>query len=1815
MSTTSGNHIKFSASEVKRIKSIQFGLMNPEDIKKFSVCEINNKETFNLMTGRPNDGGVNDLRMGTTDKSFKCATCNCSFEECVGHFGHIELGVPVYHIGFIEECYRILQCICSTCGRLLVNSKEKYIEICSVKNPKQRRNKIYNICKDIKACESANKKKKEEEDESNLNTIGTEFGTNDDGFKHDGCGNRKYKFRRDGPLVITAMKEWNEGDDDGEDIDIAESQERNYYNYPASECLELFNKIPEEDCKLLGFDCVHTHPSWMLIKCLLVAPPPCRPSVAVNSSLRSQDDLTNIYKKIVDFNWEIKKQLNDNQILTAMDDNIKHLQFYVATLMKNEMQDKAMTKNNQRPIKSISARLKGKEGRLRGNLMGKRVDFSARSVISPDPNLEVDELGVPQSIARNLTFPEVVNKLNIERLKQLVANGPDCWPGAKMLILTDGTRKDLKYVKNRTDLHLSYGDIVERHTYNGDYVIFNRQPSLHKMSMMGHRVRVLPYSTFRLNLSVTTPYNADFDGDEMNMHVPQSWETRSEIMNIMHVPKQIVSPQGNRPVMGIVQDTLIGVMLFTKRDNFITLDQMMNLVLWIKDFDGNLPVPAVLKPQPLWTGKQLFSLITPKVSLIKRRSNDKLNDRLNLLDNIVEIACGDLIQGIICKKTVGNTSGGLIHLIWNEVGPDKTIEFLTNCQKLVNNWLLLNGWTVGISDIISDDKTNEDVKQQIQISKENVQKNLIKAQIGILTRQAGKSMIDFFELEANDNLNKAISKSGELVQKSLKPSNHLKNMVSAGSKGNLTNISQIIACVGQQNVEGKRIAFNFGGRTLPHFVKDDYGPESKGFVQNSYLSGLSPQEFYFHAMAGREGIIDTAIKTSKTGYIQRRLVKSLEDVMVQYDRTVRNSNGNVIQFLYGEDGMAGEFIEDLTLDIIEMDNEKLKKQFKFFEDREYNLNNMKTELRREEQDRLFQNLKKFMDEEEVNKFIYSETFQASLIELEKEFEDIKRHREELREDKIYDKNEQIHIPVNIKRIISNTKSSLKIEVNNKSNLNPMVVLSKVKELKNQLEITEATDEISKEAQKNALKIFKMIIDINLCTKQIIQVERFTQAALDSVIGQIKTKFLEVLVQPGEMVGSIAAQSIGEPATQMTLNTFHFAGVSKQNVTLGVPRLEEVINVARTLKTPTMTIYFDQEYFEAEVQKMSESKIRDNSLSDEQKDKAIKLNRLKLILNYKSKIEFTMMRDIVNLTEIYYDPNVKETIIEKDKDFLQFTSQFYEEEIAKNENNLSPWVLRVELDPKKVEDIVFDMEKMDGIIHKYFSNVLALTRPFGSEDDNKKVLLRIEYDSTGDNSTKEGVLNESSTQQLENIFLNIPVCGIPNVTRVYLQDEKKIEFDNVTGKRIDKVMNPITKKMEDNIESIITTDGANLAEIFQIEGIDFRRSFSNDVNEIFSVLGIEAARKSLIKEVRNVLGVYGIYVNYRHIAILCDTMTQRGFLTSITRHGLSKSEQSPIRRCSFEQTVDVLLESGSFAEKDHIKGVSENILLGQLARLGTGCFDLFIDREKLKAANNINDNMDMEKEEILLIDNMSNKDSTIPGTPYVGTTYNFNKASNSCYFTPVDGRNVNFTPGLPQSPCSSAIIGSTYKNESNFISTPNPGSIAPNSPVYNPYVAQSPGIKTPGPYSPPMAGENINSEYASVYSPTKSPGQGASVYTANYNKRYGDIATPNRSSYSPTTPGLQRSSSGSPQYFQGSAIYSGSPGIVEGSNSGYRPDSPNYNPTNPVISPAYGYSQSVYSLASPYINPNQRIKEENNEEDDDKEDKDIKSPKSRDDDDD
>ena len=457
-------------------------------------------------------------------------------------------------------------------------------------------------------------------------------------------------------------------------------------------------------------------------------------------------------------------------------------------------------------------------------------------------------------------------------------------------------------------------------------------------------------------------------------------------MNIMHVPKQIVSPQSNQPVIGIVQDTLIGCKLFTSRDTFITYEQVMDLVMWIKDFKiENLPVPCIMKPKLLWSGKQIFSLILPKqLNLIKIREDppNNVDYKLNLIDNCVEIKRGELLQGIICKKTVGTSGGGIVHNIWTEVGPMETMEFLGNCQKLINNYLLITGWTVGISDIICDADTREKIDEALDNMKEGFSEILTNAQKGSLLTQPGKNMIDSFERNVNTELNKARDKVGLLVQESISYKNHLKNMVSAGSKGNPTNISQIIAFLGQQNLEGKRIPFGFYKRTLPHFLKDDYKWESKGFVENSFLKGLNPQEFFFHGMTGREGIIDKAVKTAQTGYIQRRLIKCLEDIIASYDGTVRNSLGHIIQFSYGEDGMAGEYIQTQKFKTLKMDNATLERNYKFIENDE-------------DEFHFFNRVDRFMETSVIQE-LRGINFNFLKISLNNEYEQIKKDRDDMR---------------------------------------------------------------------------------------------------------------------------------------------------------------------------------------------------------------------------------------------------------------------------------------------------------------------------------------------------------------------------------------------------------------------------------------------------------------------------------------------------------------------------------------------------------------------------------------------------------------------------------------------------------------------------------------------------------------------------------------------------------------------------------------------------------------------------------------------------
>ncbi|XP_077241839.1 DNA-directed RNA polymerase II subunit RPB1-like isoform X2 [Tasmannia lanceolata] len=1685
----------YSPAEVAKVKVVQFGILSPDEIRQMSVVQIEHSET--MERGKPKPGGLSDPRLGTIDRKMKCETCIANMAECPGHFGHLELAKPMFHIGFLKTVLSIMRCVCFNCSKILADEEDhKFKQALKVRNPKHRLRRVLDACKNKTKCDDGDEMDVQGQD-------------SEEPLKkpRGGCGAQQPKLTVEGMKIIAEYKATKKKNDDQEQL--PEPVERKQ-QISADRVLSILKRISDEDCQLLGLDPKYARPDWMILQVLPIPPPPVRPSVMMDTSSRSEDDLTHQLAMIIRHNENLRRQERNGAPAHIISEFAQLLQFHIATYFDNELpgQPRA-TQRSGRPIKSICSRLKAKEGRIRGNLMGKRVDFSARTVITPDPTINIDELGVPWSIALNLTYPETVTPYNIERLKELVEYGPHPPPGktgAKYIIREDGQRLDLRYLKKSSDHHLELGYKVERHLNDGDYVLFNRQPSLHKMSIMGHRIKIMPYSTFRLNLSVTSPYNADFDGDEMNMHVPQSFETRAEVLELMMVPKCIVSPQSNRPVMGIVQDTLLGCRKISQRDTFIEKDVFMNILMWWEDFDGKIPAPAILKPRPLWTGKQVFNLIIPKQINLIRLSSWHLDSETGFItpgDTQVRIERGELLSGTLCKKTLGTSTGSLIHVIWEEVGPDAARKFLGHTQWLVNYWLLQNGFSIGIGDTIADVATMDKISETIDGAKNKVRELIKAAQEKTLEAEPGRTMLESFEDRVNKVLNKARDDAGASAQNSLSESNNLKAMVTAGSKGTFINISQMTACVGQQNVEGKRIPYGFTDRTLPHFIKDDYGPESRGFVQNSYLSGLTPQEFFFHAMGGREGLIDTAVKTSETGYIQRRLVKAMEDIMVKYDGTVRNSLGDVIQFLYGEDGMDAVRIESQKLDCLKMKKAEFYNVFRYEIDNDnWNPSYMLPEH--------VEDLKTIRE--------FRNVFDAEVQKLEAD-------RYQLGTEIATTYANSWPMPVNLKRLISNAQKTFKVDLRRPSGMHPMEIVEAVDKLQERLKVVPGDDPISMEAQKNATLFFNILLRSTFASKRVLKEYRLTREAFEWVIGEIESRFLQSLVAPGEMIGCVAAQSIGEPATQMTLNTFHYAGVSAKNVTLGVPRLREIINVAKKIKTPSLSVYL----------KPYANKTKESAK------------------NVQCALEYTTLRSVTQATEVWYDPDPMSTIIEEDADFVQSYYEMPDEEV--DHERISPWLLRIELNREMMVDKRLTMADIaEKINHEFDDDLTCIV----TDDNADKLILRIRI--MNDVAPKAELQGEESSEddvflkKIEsNMLTEMALRGIPDINKVFIKSLKIDRFEENEG-------------FKQVTEWLLDTEGVNLLAVICQEDVDATRTTSNHLIEVIEVLGIEAVRRALLDELRAVISFDGSYVNYRHLAILCDTMTYRGHLMAITRHGINRNDTGPMMRCSFEETVDILLDAALFGEADELNGVTENIMLGQLASIGTGACSLYLNDQMLQQAIELQLPSYMEGLDF----GMTPSCSPISGTPYH------------------DGI---MSPNYLLSPRSSPITDaqfSPYVAGVAFSPTSSPG-YSPSSPGYSPsspgYSPTSPGYSPTSPgYSPTSPGYSPTSPTYSPSSPSYSPTSPAYSPTSPSYSPTSPSYTPTSPSYSPTSPSYSPTS---PSYSPTSPSYSPTSPIYSPTSPAYSPTSPSYSPTSPSYSPtspSYSPTSPSYGLTSPAYSP-------------------------------
>jgi DNA-directed RNA polymerase II subunit RPB1 len=1205
---------------------------------------------------------------------------------------------------------------------------------------------------------------------------------------------------------------------------------------------------------------------------------------------------------IIKTNKTLQEKIQSNSPANVIDDWTTVLQYYVATQVDNKIPGVAsVAQRSGRPLKSIKDRLNGKGGRMRGNLMAKRVDFSARSVITADPNISICELGVPMKVAKNITKPVVVNKINKDYLTKLVRNGPDVWPGAKMLQKRNGEEITLRYYLDRNSIILEDGDIVHRHMMNGDAILFNRQPTLHRMSMMCHIARIMKRGdTFRMNVADTKPYNADFDGDEMNLHMPQDPESEAELKNLAAVPYQIISPANNASIIGIYQDSMLGSYLFSRDNIKFTPRQAMNLLMMFNGVNE----------------KQLRSNIEKEGGISNFDILSQIMPPLSMKFKKVEIRNGQYIKGQMDKGVLGARTKGLLQRVCNDFGNMASAKFIDDLQNIVTEYMKTAGFSVGISDLISNQSTNDEIIKVITQKKTEVKNLIDKVQLGIFENNTGKTNEEEFETQINSILNQATSEAGKIGLKNLSEGNRFVEMVKAGSKGSDLNISFMISCLGQQNVDNKRIPYGFEHRTLPHFTKYDDSPGARGFVESSYIDGLSPQELFMHAMGGRVGLIDTAVKTSTTGYIQRRLIKALEDLKIEYDMTIRTNKNKIVQFQYGDDSIDTTKAEDQEIPIVEMSTQDIYNHYLIPEETgkvktlsNIFLKNTMTRVRKQ----------KTYYENEMNILI----------------EDMINKRETIIKNVFKNKGDKVvNCPVALNCVIANIQGQCEITSSTLVDITPYEAYEMIKQYYNNL---------SKLHYSPPTELFKTLYFYYLSPKDLLVIKRFNKSALTLLLDTIIIDYKRSIVSPGEMVGMIAGQSIGEVSTQMTLNTFHFAGVaSKSNVTRGVPRIEEILALSSEIKNPSLSIYLKPD-------------------DERHKDKARTIMYM---------LEHTRLEEIVKSTEVCFDPDDLNTLIAEDKDcieqykaFENLVDECNEISLESGETEKSKWIIRMVMDPEVMLEKNITMDDVNFTLKTcYDDQITCIYSDFNSD----KLIFRIRMNdvikaSSGKGGQKKAKVNPlDQSDQIyiiknfqDQLLQKVVLRGIEGINKVIL---RKV-LDNVVE------INGVYKKQD---IWVLDTVGTNLLDVLGLDFIDNTRTFSNDIVEIYNVLGIEAARQAIYNELVDVVEFDGTYINYHNYSVLVDRMTFTHKLISIFRHGINNDNIGPIAKASFEETPEMFLKAARHAELDTLRGISANVMCGQEGHFGTAAFQVVLDIEemqKLEAASEykyINTDEEIEK---------------------------------------------------------------------------------------------------------------------------------------------------------------------------------------------------------------------------------------------------------------
>ncbi|KAI8323716.1 beta and beta-prime subunits of DNA dependent RNA-polymerase [Martensiomyces pterosporus] len=1330
-------------------------------------------------------------------------------------------------------------------------------------------------------------------------------------------------------------------------------------------------------------------------------------------------------------------------------------------------------KNGKAPDPGIRQVLEKKEGLFRQNMMGKRVNYAARSVISPDPNLESDEVGVPPVFAKKLTFPEPVTAHNVKEMRKLVINGPETWPGAVSVQHEDGSLVYLDRLSHESRVALAnqlltpqdtsskptaLGNMfttrttgvnkkVYRHLRNGDMVVMNRQPTLHRASMAGMRAHVLPGErTLRFHYMNCNQFNSDFDGDEMNMHFPQSEAARSELRNIMGADMTYLNPTDGGPLRGLIQDSVDGGVILTKRDTLLTRSEYQELVYWalrpetqphLPDGKVQLLPPAIFKPRPMWTGKQVISTLVLNLtwgySPLNLVSKDKIGKRYwgpnAEEEERVLILDGELLVGVLDKSQFGASSYGLVHSIYELYSPTHAGRLLSTLGRLFLRYLQEIGFSCRMEDLLFDkqgDSVRKDmVKHQraggIEAalgfvglkdynaeqldSDRNVQHEFHRRMEEVLRHDDKLAQLDGTIMASMNKL------TGDLIAECLPshlhlpfPHNNMVVMTVSGAKGSNINLSQITCCLGQQSLEGRRVPLMVSGKSLPSFAAFDSAGRAGGYVASRFLTGLKPQEFYFHCMAGREGLIDTAVKTSRSGYLQRCLIKHLEGIQVHYDYTVRDSDGSVIQFQYGEDALDVLKSQHLTkFDFAAANYRALRDKFNPA------------------------SAAGVLDDELARKY-------AKKI---------------IGKPGSYTPSDILAEPVssrfNPSRYLGAVSERFYVELEKYLQDNPNGLLQEKKSKKKQ-----DKDEHVNQAESLTGRKDKMLASVSDTGALMAAVNSDCSPRNFRMLQYLN--YLHSLIDPGECVGLIAAQGIGEPSTQMTLNTFHLAGFGAKNVTMGIPRLREIVMVASdNIAAPTMDIPLLDGVQKSHAESISSAltKLTLGDVTDYLEVKE-RLTAKKDAVDHKRYRQFTVRLQLFPSKEYEEEHDVTqedinfaiemhfvyklEMLIAKDlkrtyRLVLSDDVADQDEVPVPTSSGSSSKPADEEGDEAKDNDLVDESDidsdsdddangDGDADDARAASRRAEHTSYDGPDDEDKEMLdsMDAELEQLDDMAKQEasgkkgkgakaaaagedgedmdvddGSDDESDEEELRAKVISLAkrrrrmIKRYPHVVGYNFVDSKdetyaeiEMQFPATTPKFLmlnlaeeavrSTVVREIpgiascyvnTPKSESDTALVIGSNGANIRGIWDaslipledIAGLDERTGldqwvdvnhlYTNDIAAILRTYGVEAARSAIMREISGVFGAYDIGVDKRHLSLVADYMTFEGGFKPFNRIGLSSSP-SPFAKMSFESTCTFLQEATVSGDFDNLHNPSARIVMGQPVASGTGAFDVLVD---------------------------------------------------------------------------------------------------------------------------------------------------------------------------------------------------------------------------------------------------------------------------------